>query len=216
MELRAPRLLRALVLLTAVVAVLAVLFQVVYRPWQRNSGSTEQEVNRRMPGDEIISTPTFIATRAVTIRGRPETIWPWIVQIGYKRAGFYSWDRLDNDGIPSAERILPEFQNLAAGDKIPLSEKEDAEVRELTPNRSFLLVYGHDLESEAVTWAWGLYPLDREHTRLVTRLRWRPRGRFAPLFLDAVEIVMMRKCLLGIKERVEAATPTPRPLPSSR
>ena len=50
--------------------------------------------------------PTFEATRAVTIRGRPEDIWPWIVQIGYKRAGFYSYDRLDHDGIPSAERIL--------------------------------------------------------------------------------------------------------------
>ncbi|MCP4201115.1 MAG: hypothetical protein GY769_04195 [bacterium] len=210
--LRTSRLLKALVLLASVAAVLAVLFQVVYRPWQRNWGSTEQEVNRRMPGDEIIAAPTFIATRAVTIRGRPKTIWPWIVQIGYKRAGFYSWDRLDNDGIPSAERILPEFQNLATGDQIPLSEDADAQVRELTPNRSLLLLYGHDSDSDEVfTWAWGLYPLDREHTRLVTRLRWRPHGPFAPLLLDAVEIVMMRKCLLGIKRRVEASTPSQRP-----
>lgn len=80
-------------------------------------------------------------------------------------------------------------------------------MRELTPNRSLLLVYGHDPCGDgAFTWAWGLYPLDREHTRLVTRLRWRPHGLLAPLFLDAVEILMMRKCLLGIKRRVEAST----------
>jgi hypothetical protein len=189
-------------------AVLGALFQLVYRPWQRNWGATRAEVERPMPGDEIIPQATFVATRAVTIRGRPAEVWPWIVQIGYHRAGFYSYDRLDNDGIPSARRILPEYQHLEVGDRVPLSRAGDAEVRAVEPERSLLLLVGRDpRQPETFTWAWGLYPEDAEQTRLVTRLRWRLDSAVGRLLMDTVEIWMMRKCLLGIKERVEASAP---------
>ncbi len=200
------RLFTALLLLAATLAVLGALFQIVYRPWQRNWGSTAEEVARRMPGDELITAPEFVATRAVTIRGRPEEIWPWLVQIGYRRAGFYSYDRLDNDGIPSAERILPEYQQLAVGDEIPLSNAAGARVQAVEPGRSLLLAVGRDPELPgAFTWAWGLYPEDDERTRLVTRLRWRAPGAASRVLMDATEIWMMRKCLLGIKRRVESS-----------
>jgi hypothetical protein len=155
-----------------------------------------------MAGDEFVKNPTFNATRAVTINAPAERIWPWIVQMGYKRAGFYSWDRLDNDGIASAERIMPELQNLEVGDLMPLSEDTDAEVVEMEPNRLLLLVFQSD---GTVTWAWGLYKIDAERTRLVTRLRWRTSSVLSQFTLDAFEIIMMRKCLLGIKRRAEAA-----------
>jgi hypothetical protein len=61
-----------------------------------------------MPGDEIQASPSFNATRAVTIEAGPEPIWPWLVQMGYGRAGFYSYDRIDNDGVPSADHIILE------------------------------------------------------------------------------------------------------------
>ena len=193
-----------LLALGAVVVLLGALFQLVYRPWQRNWGATDEEVGRPMPGDEIIAGAGFVATRAVTIRGRPEEIWPWIVQIGYRRAGFYSYDRLDHDGVPSARRILPEYQDLAVGDRVPLTNTADAEVGALEPERALLLVVGRDPALPgAFTWAWGLYPEDGDNTRLVTRLRWRQGGAFGRLMLDALEVWMMRKCLLGIKERVE-------------
>ncbi len=196
--------LRAAFVLVAVLVALGVLFQLVYRPWQRNWGATPAEVDRRMPGDQLVATPPFVATRAVTIRGRPEEIWPWIVQIGYSRAGFYSYDRLDHDGIPSADRILPQFQNLAVGDEVPLSNVADARVLELEPERFLVLAVGRDLDRRgAFTWAWGLYTIDEERTRLVTRLRWRVGGAFSLALLEAGEIWMMRKCLLGIKRRVE-------------
>src|SRR5829696_6626118 len=82
------------------------------RPWQLRWGAT---------GDEIVAHPTFNATRALTIEARPEEVWPWIVQIGMTRAGWYSYDLLDNLGRPSARRILPQFQNPKIGDVIPMS-----------------------------------------------------------------------------------------------
>src|ERR1700693_2913735 len=82
------------------------------RPWQLRWGATDEEVACAMPGDDVVQSPTFNATRAVTIQARPEEIWPWLVQIGCKRAGWYSYDWIDNLGIPSANRIVPELQHL--------------------------------------------------------------------------------------------------------
>ena len=66
-----------------------------------------------MPGDDLVANPTFVATRAITIRGRPEDIWPWIAQMGFDRAGYYGYDLIENigskTGIRSAESIVPEF-----------------------------------------------------------------------------------------------------------
>ncbi|NNG17924.1 MAG: hypothetical protein HKM89_15720 [Gemmatimonadales bacterium] len=186
---------------TAPLVVLATLFYTLYRPWALSWGATDQEVARPMVGDGIVEQPTFDATRAVTINAPAARIWPWLVQMGYQRAGFYSWDLLDNAGIPSAERILPQFQGLKVGDLVPLSDDADAEVVALEPDSTLLLVFR---SGETFTWAWGLYQIDAEHTRLISRLRWRATGVFSRFILDPFEIIMMRKCLLGIKRRAEA------------
>ena len=205
---------RALVICGTAFVVLILFFLFVYRPWQLNWGATEEEIQRSMPGDEIVADPTFNATRAVTIEASPEQVWPWLVQMGYLRAGFYSHDWLDNDGVPSAEVILPQYQGLAAGDSMPLTRGLDAEVRVLEPPRFLLLVFGSSASREASseasetpynlwTWSWGLYETDSGHTRLVSRLHVRMSFR-RTLLLDLFEIVMMRKHLLGIKRRAEA------------
>ncbi len=191
-------------ILLGVALVVVVLFSNVYRPWARTWGATEEEVLRAMPGDEIVPQPTFEATRAVTIDASPEQIWPWIIQIGYRRAGFYSYDRLDNDGIASAEQIIPEHQGLAVSDLIPLSRTVDAEVRLLEPGKFLVLVVAPPDTTENWTWAWGLYEQDSGQTRLITRLRVRAESVRANLMLDAFEIVMMRKHLRGIERRAEA------------
>lgn len=183
-------------------ALLVAAFQLVYRPWQINWGATFQEISRPMAGDEIVQAPDFNATRAVTVEAPAERIWPWIVQIGYRRAGFYSWDILDNDGVASAERIMPEHQRLDVGDLVPLSARSGARVAVLEPGRQLLLVFESDT---AATWAWGLYPVDASRTRLVSRLRVRAPRLKTRLMLDTFEIVMMRKHLLGIKRRAERA-----------
>lgn len=74
----------------------AVLYARVFRPWQLTWGATPEEVSRHLPSDERVTRPTFDATRAITIAARPEDVWPWLVQIGLTRAGWYSYDLLDN------------------------------------------------------------------------------------------------------------------------
>lgn len=192
--------------LVAFVALIA-LYLLVLRPWHLRWGATDEEVGRPMPGDEINPRPSFNGTRAVTVRARPEDIWPWLVQMGYRRAGFYSYDRLDNARIPSADSIMDEYQNLTVGDSIPMAPGTFAEVVEMDPGRSMLWVFRVDGQWEDATWAWGLYEEDATHTRLVSRLRntykWGRPSIVPMLFVDAVELVMMRKCLLGIRDRAE-------------
>ena len=183
--------------------VTASLLWFVHRPWALNWGATDEEIGRAMVGDEIVGAPTFNATRAVTIDAPPEEIWPWLVQMGYLKAGFYSYDRLDNDGVPSAERIIPEYQGLAVGDSMPLTEHVSAQVVAMNPNQSMLWVIEH---GEVWTWVWGLYPLNEQETRLVTRLRVRFNKVGTRIVADLGEIIMMRKCMLGIKRRAEAAS----------
>lgn len=197
---------RKLLLASMLLLASAALFYWVYRPWQLTWGATGAEVHRRMAGDEIVKAPTFNATRAVTVDAPPERIWPWIVQIGYKRAGFYSWDFLDNDGIASAERIMAEYQGLSVGDHVPLSQDSSARVAEMEPPRQLLLVFESDAPA---TWVWGLYPIDSQRTRLVTRLRVHVDALTTQFMLDAFEIVMMRKHLLGIKRRAEGSEQRP-------
>jgi hypothetical protein len=186
------------------VAVMSAYMRLV-RPWQLRWGATDDEVARRLPGDDDVPRPTFNATRAVTIAARPETIWPWLIQIGIGRAGWYSYDLLDNLGRASAERILPEFQHLAVGDVIPMSPdgKQGQWVRAIEPNHWML--WG-DKPGDS-TWYWGLEPVDEQHTRLLTRVRMRYRWTWQALvfslLVEFTDIVMMRKCLLGITWRAE-------------
>ena len=91
------------------------------RPWQLTWGATSQEVSRPLPGDELVARPTFNATRAISIAAAPEQVWPWLLQVGLTRAGWYSYDILDKLGRRSARRIIPELQGLAPGDVVPMS-----------------------------------------------------------------------------------------------
>jgi len=194
-----------LTLLFGVVCAISLRF---YRSWHSRWGATDEEVELEMPGDELIKQPTFNVTRAITIHARPEEIWPWIIQIGFGRAGFYSYDLLDNLGKPSADHIIPELQHIEVGTWIPMSGKVTEEtafrVRAFEPNRWMLW------EKVASTWAWKLLPIDEEHTRLLIRLkchyRWnRPTIVTDLLLMEVGDFPMMRKLMLGLKLRTERA-----------
>lgn len=179
----------------------------VYRPRLLRWGATDEEVARDMPGDEIVSRPVFNSTRAVTVNARPEDIWPWLVQIGFGRAGWYSYDILDNLGRHSSEEILPEYQHLEPDDLIPLGPGAESGlyVKEIRPNRSMVW---WERKKQSTTWVWGLYPIDGDKTRLVTRVRNDYRKGlsnfiFGVLLIEPADFPLMRKCMLGIKRRAE-------------
>lgn len=189
----------------AIIALL-ILYFAWLRNWQMTWGATKEEVSRYMAGDELLDNPVLNATRAVEIKAPPEKVWPWLVQMGWKKAGLYSFGRLDNGGMPSAERIIPEYQNLKVGDSILPSLK----VVEMEPNRSMLWVFQKRAGPwENATWSWGLYETGSGHTRLVSRLRQHYTFDSLPEIItwavvDPMEIFMMRTTLLGIKRRVES------------
>src|SRR6266516_6635244 len=135
------------------------------RRWHRRWGATDAEVATAMPGDEIVAKPSFNATRAITINAPPEAVWPWIVQLGFGRAGWYTYDLFDNAGRPSARRILPEYQQPRVGDWVPMASKVNTttafKITGLEAKRWMLWEKPHS------TWAWKLIPLDGDRTRLI-------------------------------------------------
>ncbi len=193
---------RLAVTTASVVVVLAAylaLYHFVYLPWNFTWGATDEEVAMRMAGDEICPMANFSPTRAITIEATPENVWPWILQMGYRRAGFYSYDFLDNNGEPSANRIIPELQNVKVGDKIALDRNGGLFVRTLEPNRRLVLASKRGW----LTWAWHLDQAGPGRTRVVTRVRAGLGELPMKIIWESFEIFMMRKCLLGIKHRAE-------------
>jgi len=177
-------------------------------PW-RKWGATEAEATRPMPGDDEVKQPMQVTTRAVTVNARAADIWPWLVQMGYRRGGMYSYDWIDRRlGIldqPSANRIIPEFQRLEAGDVIPMGKPPSWPVKAIERNRMLLIVINEP--NAQVTWCFMLDEIADRQTRLVLRVR--NRLAMSPLLLLSLpimlpgEFLMVRKMLLGIKQRAE-------------
>ena len=167
-----------------------------------------------LPGDELLPNANGRWTHGVTVLGRPAEIWPWLIQMGCRRGGWYSYDGLDNGGVPSANRIVPEFQRAAVGDIFPWTPaaQDGFVVRAIEPERA--LVLGGDAGSRyRVTWAFVLEPIDHASTRLITRAS----GEYARLAVGLmlgliwrpIDFGMQRRQLLNVKQRVETAAANP-------
>lgn len=188
------------------------------RDFQMNWGATDEDINCTMMADELLEEPEMNATRAIEINARPEEVWPWIVQIGYNRGGFYGFDNLDNGGQPSSDSIIPQWQDLQVGDSIPGGEYKGwmfyiLEVTEMDPGREMAWVFLKGTPWGGATWSWKVYSVDNQKSRLVTRLRQKYsldsfRGVVQWSMIDAVEILMMRTTLRGIKLRAERGSAT--------
>lgn len=184
-----------------------------FRPWQLRWGATDLELARTLPGDDLLHAPAFNATRAITIHARPENVWSWLVQVGVKRGGWYSYDWLDNLGHPSARSIVPAFQNIGVGSVLAISPdgKQGMRVLAIEPLRS--MVWGTPGET---TWSWVLDPLPDGSTRLLTRIRavyhWLSPTIAFGLLIEFADIWMIRKMLRTLKERAETLEHEPRDL----
>lgn len=193
------------------------------RPWLLTWGAEEDDLRGTLPGDELVQSPLYESTRAVTIQAPASRVWPWLVQMGQGRGGLYSYDWLENLlnlDIHSTDRILPEFQNLKVGDKVRLMPPDEEfelafDVHSIEPERALVLVTQGSPEENFESglpygsWTFVLEPVGPETTRLVVRLRSDYRPDFAgvmvnQVLLEPVHFIMERRMLLGIQERAEA------------
>jgi proline iminopeptidase len=193
------------------------------RPRMLRSGATEDEVRQAFPGADLIPGASRSATMAVTIDAPAADVWPWLVQMGTDRAGWYSWDRLDNWGQASAARIHPEWQQLALGDRLAGTPDgtQSWEVAALEPERFLGLRMSLDLRGRpfdpagppprAYTdsiWGFLLDELPDGRTRLVVSGYWSLRPRwlqpiFAFAFLEPSHWIMQTRQFGNLRRRIE-------------
>jgi hypothetical protein len=205
--------LKRLIAVLALIILPVAVYLLWARPYQLHWGATDEEISRSMPGDELDPDPTFLATRAIIIQGTPDEIWPWLLQMGYGRAGFYGYDILENLGSPrgidSADRILSEFQHFVVGDKVPIYPVAGAEDIFYAIEPGQYLIWAGQTGQHPGGFIWALYPVDENHTRLVSRIRWghhsitQPMMFFLDIFTDFTDHLAVRKILQGVKGRVE-------------
>jgi len=171
---------------------------------------------RRLPGDDLIPEVFAVLTHAITIQCSRHHIWPWLAQMGAgSRAGWYSYDALDNNGQLSATSILPELQHLATGMIFPALPGATERFTLLSFEPERFLVMGWILPDSSmplVTCAFVLDDAQPNVTRLIVRMRTAPLYEFRCLpqwiakhVIPVVHFIMQRKQLLGIAERAERA-----------
>jgi hypothetical protein len=136
--LRRAFLLTVLSVLLSVITTLVAAYTAAVRPKQRTWGIDPAETTKTLPGDDVIADPTIVETRGITIAAPVERIWPWLVQMGYGRGGWYSYDRLDNQG-GSSHRIVPQLQHLEVGDVVPTHPGGGFRVESLESKRHLVL-----------------------------------------------------------------------------
>jgi hypothetical protein len=190
------------------------------RLFRRELGAAPDAGTRTLPGDELLPAAQKQLTHSVFIEAAPAAVWPWLVQMGCRRAGWYSWDRLDNAGERSADRVIPELQHIAVGDVLPATPHGDGgfAVLELEAPRALVLGspsllpggQGWGTPYDA-TWSFALEPIGDAATELVVRVRaYEPGTRRTPwtAVIPLVHDFMERKQLRTLKQRVEGEPAT--------
>ena len=183
------------------------------QPWHRHWGATPEEQNRVLPGDDLVQNARYRTTRAITIDAPVEDVWPWLVQLGQNRGGFYSYsglERLIGAEIYNADDIHPEWQHLDVGDDVLMAPDDRFEgqakmrVFSIVPERALVLGPPKPEADVDGSWAFALEPKDERSTRLLVRTQG-PSPNVPPFFFmfDIIHFMMERKMMLGIKERAE-------------
>jgi hypothetical protein len=206
------RTIKSLTLISAVlvVAALVIVYTALIRPWHMRWGATDEELALSLPGDSFIPRNTIVSTRALTIHAPAAVVWPWLVQLGQGRGGFYSYDWLENlfaADMHNAERILPELQHLQVGDHISLQRNGPFGIVVALEPEQMLVISGG--------WAFYLRPVDEQSTRLIVRYAsfvvddWFSKLFYYPIF-EPAHFVMEAGMMLGIMQRAERL-PAPAP-----
>ena len=220
---------------TAITASAAAGFIVARREW-RTWGIDPAEADGLLPGDELVADANAIETRGIDLDAPPEAVWPWLLQMGYGRAGWYSYDAIDMDQA-SSTTIAPDLAAPEVGDVMPTHPGGGFVIKAIEPERALVLYLDREIAAQqaadqpldtaspnvratgrfmdaatgdfAASWSFVLEPTERGGTRLIERARARmetPVGVATVLrpLLGFGVFVMMRRQLLGIRERVHA------------
>jgi hypothetical protein len=209
--------------------ILFILFWVFYfafvRSWHITWGADPSELNRGFAGDSLINNPQICVTRGITVKAPPEKIYPWILQIGQGRGGFYSYDRLENLfglNIHNVYEIKPELQTIKPGEGINFAPNFPIPVPVIEANKSFIIfsLYVDSLKpiKERTAMSWGFLLEDKGSgiTRLITRWRFDMHSEFTQMFsyfifnflmIEPAHFVMERKMLLTLKNLSEHGSP---------
>jgi hypothetical protein len=139
--------------------------------------ASREEKHRAMPADALVASALAAVTHAITINAPPQRAWPWLAQMGTGRAGWYSYDWIDNGGHPSANSIRPEYEQVAPGDVMPaIPGATDAFcVNTVRPPHDLVLTVPDTSGGNQVSWEFLLELLDDKRTRLIVRGRISPR-----------------------------------------
>ncbi len=220
-------------------------WKLAVEPWYRSWGTSTDDASKSLAGDGLVAEPSVIDTRAIDIAAKPGTVWPWLVQMGFGRAGWYSYDRLDMAGA-SVDEIVPDLQTLAEGDIVPTQPGGGFRAAVVDPGRALVLYLDGDMVAEQAkaaqegdvgaapanlratgqvmatgfptdfeaSWAFVLEPSDPDSTRLIERVRVRlgpgtPATRAAGPLMGLGVFAMMRKQMLGIRDRAQRADQGP-------
>jgi hypothetical protein len=189
------------------------------RPWHLGWGATDEERTMPLPGDDLNPEADLVATRAITVDASPAGIWPWIVQLGQERGGFYTYDALENlvgCDIHNADEVMAEWQTLEVGDEVRLHPEVPLEVAFLKPEEALVLRGGVPVGDSPppyeFTWAFVLRQQPDGSTRLLVRERYTYTKRWAPVVVEPVEgmsFLMSQKMLRGIRDRAEKGAREP-------
>jgi hypothetical protein len=215
---------RRWVVVRAGLASAALAYAALARPRLLTWGATPGEATADLPGDDLVR-PRYQTTRAVPLAAPPVEVWPWLVQMGFGRAGWYSYDWLerligagDFAERGSARSVLPRFQSLSVGDSVPLSADGGLTAAVVAPPRALVLRMemsmltggpARDGDRAVLDWSWAfvLVPVGAGSSRLLVRTRadYRPRalGVLIPPLLEPVHLLMERAMLRGVRRRVD-------------
>ncbi len=200
------------------VAGVAVTYHLIIRPRILRRGATDEEVAGVLPGDEMVPPGASRSTMATTIAATPEQIWPWLVQIGWSRAAFYSYNRIEGllgMDLHNADRVHLEWQNLTVGDTMWMSHPRlsylfpETKAVMIHPNHALVFaIYGQpDSTDPSGAWSFVLEPVDDQSTRLIARLQICPPPLLGKLviygFMEPAHFFMQDGMFRGLKERIQ-------------
>jgi hypothetical protein len=204
--------------------ILILVFAFGIQPWFQKWGATEEEIRATWPGDDLVPGSSVVYTRAITINAPLSGVWPWLVQIGQDRGGFYSYELLENmlgADTHNTDRIIPEWQHLEIGDRVRMGPEKGVWanasniVGGIMPEKFLILltpgqspIRGNAAIRGNGTWSFILFPVNEKTTRLIIRRRGieSPNQVIGLLYgsvVDSVQFILERKMMVGIKERVE-------------